>query len=161
MLVVVAILSLVSGISVSLITNVIRSYHKSSMLTRLQDTSSHVTSFLEERIKGASLIEWGSCTGSNLSLVYNNQSVVFARAVSDNNGHITMSINGAAAQSLTDPHTTNGVNVSELSFVCDSSSGEVSISIVLQQPYALSGRQDQQANLTITKKVIARSVYYN
>jgi len=165
MLVVTAILALVAGVAISLITSVIRSYHKSNILNRLQETGSQVLAVIEGRVRGASQINWGTCNGSgNLTITYDNQPIVFSCSscgVAESNGYIAMSVDGAASQPLTSNNAASGVNVSALSFTCDSSTGEVIINLSLEQPTGLSGRLENRASLNFSKTVVARSTYSN
>jgi len=166
LLVVVAILVLVSGVVTALITSVLRSYRKASVLNTLRENGSRVMSLLENEIRGANAVTVGTSSitledSSGGSVEFSAQDT----AAGCPNGYVQRVYTppgGSAepADILTETDMTTGVDVTELSFTYSSSTGEVTFNLSLQQGCAAGTHVEQQGIISFSDTVVVRS-YYN
>lgn len=154
-LVVISIISIIAIFGVGVLSTVLNGGKKTAIVSEIKQNGNYVMENMSRYIRNAIAIS--SCSPNTLSLAQPDNSVVtFSLLSADANNNNRIASNSA---SLTNGDRKNGVNVTSLTFTCDTATSPavVTIDFVLSQGLSVGLGQENQASETFHTAVSLRT----
>lgn len=170
LLVVLAVLGIIAAIGGEILMTVIRTYNKANIIGELQQNGNYVLSQLEEEIRESGAVSQTS--SHDLTVVRRDESTVTYSFIEPSgsggtcvNGRLERSLDGGAAQVMTNTDNKGGINVifttpDPSAFEVDATSipNKVNITLKISQACNASTRIDYQAE-TVLKTTVSLRTY--
>lgn len=155
-LVVVSIVSIIAVFGVGVLSTVLNGGTKTAIISEIKQNGNYVMENMSRYIRNS--LSVSSCSGNTLSLVQPDNSVIIFSVLAQDGANFNNRI-ASNSSSLTNGDRKNGVNVTNLTFTCDTTINPpvVTIDFTLAQGLGVSSGQQNQASETFHTTVSLRT----
>ncbi len=155
-LVVISIVGIVAALGISFLSTILKGGNKTTIVSEIKQNGNYVMEVMSRYIRNANSIN--TCAQNTLSLMQQDSSVVTFSLLPTDNNTLNNRIASNSA-SLTNADIKNGVEVTSLTFSCDTTTypATVNISFTLANARQASTGQEYKANQTFSTTVSLRT----